>query len=281
MLAYAEVGDSKNILHMMFPAKVGGSCVTKSRIEGANVQVRTRGGSLVSKVGDALRGRILAGEFQTGARLPTETQLTQEFAVSRTVIREAIAALRADGLVEARQGAGVFVLDAQTTGLALSHVDPRRLSSVVESLELRTAIEGDAAAFAAQRRSPAQEEAMVEALHAFAEQVRIGGATAEADFRLHLSIADASNNPRFSEYLRLMGANAIPRRAVGSAGEAAPELAYLELLLKEHEAIVSSILAGDEAAARDSMRAHLRNSQSRYRSLLLESRSRQGDVQPI
>ena len=65
---------------------------------------------LAELVVDTLRKRIGTGEYDTGAKLPTESQMTKIFGVSRTVVREAIAALAADGIVEARQGAGVFVI---------------------------------------------------------------------------------------------------------------------------------------------------------------------------
>lgn len=70
-------------------------------------------GNLVAKVSEQLRRSIQAGEITPGTKLPSEARLTESFGVSRTVIREAIAALRADRLVEARQGAGVFVLEPQ------------------------------------------------------------------------------------------------------------------------------------------------------------------------
>ena len=53
---------------------------------------------------------IEAGVLEPGCRIPTEQQLSAKLGVSRNVIREAIAQLRADGLVEARQGVGAFVL---------------------------------------------------------------------------------------------------------------------------------------------------------------------------
>ncbi|RYG24079.1 MAG: FadR family transcriptional regulator, partial [Burkholderiales bacterium] len=63
---------------------------------------------LAEMVVDTLRKRIGSGEFGPGQKLPTESQLTVHFGVSRTVVREAIAALAADGTVQPRQGAGVF-----------------------------------------------------------------------------------------------------------------------------------------------------------------------------
>src|SRR5690606_14457674 len=66
---------------------------------------------LSERVVAAIRQQIVSGAFPAGQKLPTESKLTDRFGVSRTVIREAMASLAADGLVEPRQGAGVFVLD--------------------------------------------------------------------------------------------------------------------------------------------------------------------------
>jgi DNA-binding FadR family transcriptional regulator len=226
--------------------------------------------TLVVKVADALRTRISKGHHRPGDRLPSEAQLTQEFAVSRTVVREAIAALRSDGLVEPRQGAGVFVLEpAPAERRPFQNIDLARVSSLIEMLELRTAVEGDAAGLAALRRSPGQEEKIVEALNAFRTSSTAGKPSAEADFAFHLAIAQATNNPRFAEFLQVLGPTLIPRRAVTESGaEAALPPTDIARLVEEHEAIVIAIMDGDETAARAAMRAHLKNGQARYRSML-------------
>lgn len=241
------------------------SAQPQSPLSGASL-----GTTLVVKVGDELRGRIIAGRYKPGERLPSEAQLTREFGVSRTVIREAIAALRSDKLVEPRQGAGVFVLEpppAEQRGF--HNVDLARVSSLIEMLELRTAVEGDAAALAAVRHSPAQEERIIEAFNDFRASAASGQPTAEADFAFHIAIAEATNNPRFREFLHVMGPTLIPRRAVLEDGtEATLPPADLDRLMGEHEAILVAIQDGDEDRARAAMRQHLRNSQTRYRSML-------------
>lgn len=230
---------------------------------------KPEGRTLVTKVRDALLEQIEGGAYSPGDRLPSEAKLTEEFSVSRTVVREAIASLRADGLVEPRQGAGIFVLaPPAVTALPFRNVDPARVSSMIEILELRTAVEAEAAALAAQRRSPAQEEAIIEAYRAFSRQTSLGEASADADFALHLAIADATNNPRFREFLTLAGTTVIPRRSLGADAQDGDPAEYLAVLVREHEAIVNAILDGDETAAREAMRHHLRGSQSRYRRLL-------------
>ena len=103
--------------------------------------------NLVAEVVQELRDQIGGGAFAVGDRLPSEAQLTESFSVSRTVIREAIATLRADGLVEPRQGAGVFVLEpVEAAQRPFQIVDLDKISSIIEMLELRTAVEMEAAA---------------------------------------------------------------------------------------------------------------------------------------
>ncbi|QUS35053.1 FadR/GntR family transcriptional regulator [Falsirhodobacter algicola] len=230
--------------------------------------LRPRAGNLVARVGEMLRADIVEGRLKPGDRLPSEAKLTEMHGVSRTVVREAVAALRADRLVEARQGAGVFVLEPPVPEPApFQNIDYVRLSSMIEMLELRTAVEVEAAGLAALRRSAQQEERIVEAFRAVAEAIEADAPTSAVDYDLHLAIAEATNNPRFTEFLALLGAQVIPRRAVRANDEPAPR-AYLEQLQAEHDRIVTAILAGDEAGARAGMRVHLRGAQDRYRALL-------------
>src|SRR6195952_5517223 len=61
------------------------------------------------EVVERIAAQITEGQLTAGARLPTEQAMMAAMGVSRTVVREAIAALRARGLVNTRQGAGAFV----------------------------------------------------------------------------------------------------------------------------------------------------------------------------
>lgn len=224
-----------------------------------------RSTTLVAAVRDSLKSQIEKGDYTPGDRLPSEAMLTVEYGVSRTVVREAIAALKADGLVEPRQGAGVFVIEpAKPVTVPFQNVDYARLSSIIELLELRTAVEVESAGLAAIRRSPSQEERIIEA----AREIPASNYTAAADLGLHLAIADATNNPRFREFLTMLGSNVIPRTAM--MGEQGKEVArdYYAMIDQEHDRIVTAILSGDEAGARAAMRQHLKGSQTRYRALL-------------
>ncbi|SIQ35603.1 transcriptional regulator, GntR family [Rhizobium sp. RU35A] len=241
------------------------------------VQTKQRGirtGSLVSKVSDSLRQAILDGRYGPGDRLPSEIELTETHGVSRTVIREAITGLRCDGLVDVRQGAGIFVL-APPAGAkpAVPGLDRARISSDLEVLEVRTPLEIEAAALAAQRRSPAQEEAIFACHARLLACIDSNQSIREADLALHLAIAAATNNPLFTGFLEQYGPSAIPQSKVVAEDQAAEQTAYRRLIHKEHEAIVLAISDRDDAAAREAMQAHLRGSQARYRDLLRDMRS--------
>ena len=226
-------------------------------------------GSLVKRVGDELRAEISAGRFVVGDKLPSQSDLTERFDVSRTVVREAIASLQADGMVEARQGAGVFIT-ARTpaSAFAFQTIDHARISSILETLELRTAVEIEAAGLAATRRSPLQEEEIFRAHQAVAAQIASGEVSTGADFAFHRAIAAATNNPRFGEFLDLLGKAAIPRAAIQADGNEAVRASYLERILDEHKRIAQAISERDEQGARDAMRTHLNGSQQRYRALI-------------
>ncbi len=225
--------------------------------------------NLVATVSDALRQEILSGEMKPGDKLASEAGLTQRFGVSRTVVREAVASLRADGLVEARHGVGVFVLGPQAaTGLSFQSFETARISSIIEILELRTAVEIEAAGLAAIRRSPAQEQVIFERYEDIDALIAAGKSTTAADFSFHLAVADASNNPRFREFLEMMGRNVIPRASLQEGQGERTATGYLEQIQAEHRRIAEAISARDEDAARDAVRTHLKGSLQRYRNLI-------------
>lgn len=224
--------------------------------------------NLVVRLAGDLREAIVSGRIAVGEKLPSEAALTSQYGVSRTVVREAVAALRADGLVQPRQGAGVFVIRARPDDAnPFQNIDVKKISDIVELLELRTAVECEAAGLAALRRSPAQEEAIFEAFGDVERAIEAGQSAAAADLAFHLAIARAANNPRFADFLEMLGRDAIPRARL-ARGEEARGAEYLALLQAEHRRIADAIALGDEDEARAAMRAHLKGSQARYRRMM-------------
>jgi DNA-binding FadR family transcriptional regulator len=228
----------------------------------------------VSQVSDALRQSILQGDYTPGDKLPSEAQLTEAHGVSRTVVREAVAALRSDGLIEARKGAGIFVLNPPKFAFSPRNIDKVRLSSDLEILEIRTPLEVEAAGLAALRRSPAQEEMIFDRHAAVFACIEAGQSIREADFALHLAISEATHNPLFRQFLEAHGTAAIPQSKIVTENRTEAETAYRRLIHQEHERIVVAISNRDEDGARSAMLDHLKGSQVRYRDLLRDERLR-------
>lgn len=220
---------------------------------------------LAQTVIDALKKQIEGGSLAVGDRLPTEPQLEAQFDVSRTVIREAIAELRAAGIVTPVQGKGMFVTDAPA-GTILTPMEIQSIPQTLEMIEFRIAVETEAAAIAAYRRSAQQESDIRTANQFLTAQVESGGATIEADFAFHEAIAKAANNRHFVDALHRFGARSIPRSQFPTLPDAESR-DYLYKVIKEHELILEAISEQDPDAARQAMRAHLTGSQKRYRQL--------------
>lgn len=222
---------------------------------------------LAQTVIDELRRQIQAGELATGAQLPTEPQLEARFNVSRTVVREAIAELRAARLVTPIQGKGIFVAEPpNAAAVTLTPAEIQSIPQTLEVLEFRIAVETEGAGIAAYRRSAKQEEAIRSANQEMARMIEQGLPTIEADFAFHLAIADATNNQCFPEALRRFGQRSIPRNQFPTLNSA-NDPQYLLGVLAEHDRIIEAIADQDPDAARAAMRAHLIGSQKRYRQL--------------
>ena len=222
-----------------------------------------------------LRRRIAAGEYDGAGKLPTEGQMTTIFGVSRTVIREAIAALAADGLVQSRQGAGVFVVaNAASPFNAIGAESSNKISVAINVLEVRMGIEIEAAGLAAARRSASQEAAIQEAWNEFGRLLKLGIPTGKTDFAFHRTIAAATNNPFYVEVLEALGGRTIPCDVASPWGtETVLTREYQVGLQREHRDILNAISAQDAAAAREAMRQHLTRSQDRYRARLRTDQS--------
>lgn len=219
-----------------------------------------------------LRSDIATGRLPAGARLPAEPGLVERFGVSRTVIREALAELRAAGLVKAEHGRGVFVCEPPPpTEPPLAGDDQSSIPRTLEMLELRVGIETEAAALAAIRRSSAQEFEIRAAHDRMADLVAGKASASQADFDLHLSIARATNNGFYVSALLRFGLHAIPRANLPHLAFSRSE-AYLAQVVEEHARIAEAISAHDPDAARAAMRSHLEGAQDRYRQLALSRR---------
>lgn len=225
--------------------------------------------NLTAELVELLSKEITSGKLATGARLPTEQEMMATFGVSRTVVREAVSALRSEGLVLTRQGVGAFVAgDAQKRPFRIDPEGARSVPEVLRIMELRMGVEIEAAGLAASRRTAKHLGRIDTELAKIDAAIERGEAAIEADFELHRAIAAATGNPYFERFLGYLGHYIIPRQSVRieKTGREA-QVVYLNRVQGEHKAICGAIAKGDAAAARDAMRAHLGNSIARYQTI--------------
>ncbi len=223
---------------------------------------------LVNEIVKTLAEDIRLGRLPEGSKLPTESELSERFDVSRTVVREAISRLQASQLVETRHGVGTFVnaLSATDTVFRIDPEDMAVVSEVIALLELRISLESEAAYMAAQRRTTEHLENMRAALDTFHSAIHNQSDAVPSDFQFHMEVAQATCNRHFADLMTYLGTMIIPRTRLKTAAQA-PEgrLAYLQRVHGEHESIFAAIEQQNAEAARTHMRLHLNNSRERLR----------------
>lgn len=225
----------------------------------------TRREPLSSQVIRTISDRIKAGEYPRGSKLPTEKALIDELGVSRTVVREAIANLRASGLVSIQHGVGAFVRqDAGVLPFRLGDENLMLVENLVKGLELRIGIESEAAGLAAERRTAADIAAMAAACEAMDAAARSASRDTQADFEFHCSVATASQNEHFFRIFNYLGETLMPRMKLSTYSVDDGTLAlHLGRVNEEHRVILRLIEAQDAEGARSAMRAHLGASRDR------------------
>lgn len=234
--------------------------------------------SLSGEVKRILSDRIAAGRYPIGSRLPSESDMIAEFNVSRTVIREAIANLKAGGMVKTVQGSGAFVTRPERP-MAFEIEETVNLSAAQELvgiMELRIGLEVESVALAARRRSEAQLALMRQAINIFEVSmekgdysVQAGEKCAEADISFHRAISEATGNLHFLRLYNYLSEYMLSRshmRAIKFGGGSAE--AYMRRTVGEHLRIFSAIEAGDADSARAALYLHLAGSKDRLVKLI-------------
>lgn len=201
---------------------------------------------------------IVQDKLSAGDRLPGEHALAQRFGVSRPVVRQALARLRAEGRVTAAQGAGHFV--GQEPALKSIDYGPiQGIPDVRSVLEFRCILEGESAALAAQSRDARLRAAVTARRRAMEAASQRGEAGIEEDIAFHAAIARASEN----RYLVLTIAALMEhtRVAIRLVRELSPQpmMHRWRDVRAEHLRIDEAIGARDAAAAREAMTQHLRS----------------------
>jgi GntR family transcriptional regulator, transcriptional repressor for pyruvate dehydrogenase complex len=219
--------------------------------------------TLAQRVVAGLKDKVLAGELPPGHKLPSEAELIEEYGVSRTVVREAVTRLRAEGLVETFQGRGSFVLAMpEPTSFTVESAAIRTHHDVLDMIDFRLGIECEAAALAAARVDTAGAEKIRAALDTFVKAVPEH--QVEADFGFHRAVAAASGNRFYLALLDSLGPMMImlPRTRLGD-GYSLTDAGHVDRVRREHDNVAAAVIAGDPDIARAAMRVHLGNTRHR------------------
>jgi len=221
-----------------------------------------------------LKAAILSGRFKPGERMPTERELTEQFQVSRVVVREAIRELEIKGFVKILQGTtgGAYVIDLSFDHLNNAFLDLFLYNklSVAELIQTRMVIECEIVRLAAANVDPEFDRRLQEALDA-----ELSDGLSHADFvsnrlRVHHILAEMSGN-------RLL--QAIASSLLRLTGEVISEVKPVHKVIhrpKEHAAIARTVLAHDPDAAASAMKQHLECMRKRLIRLEGSYRNRKG-----
>ena len=226
---------------------------------GAKVQ---RGSSLVSAVAQRFAQQIAAGKLKPGDQLPTEREIMLAMGVSRTVVREAVAQLRADGLVSTRQGIPAFVSEgAHIRPFKVDLENDTALNNLRELMELRCAIEVEAVRFACARATPQQLDDIEQRLEEIEAAIGRNEAAVPQDLGFHRQIAMSTGNPQFPRILDYLGQFIIPRLLISRPKDAQKQ--YLATIQMEHRNILEALRRRDADGAATAMRAHLERNRTK------------------
>lgn len=210
---------------------------------------------------------IVTGELAPEDVLPPEAELSTEFGVSRTVIRETMKRLQEKGMVQVVQGRGTHVLPHTTWNvldplvLATMISNDRTLGVLDDLSVVRGALEAAMAASAAEAVNDQARAQLQDRLALMTETINDSAAFRDADVQFHLTVMELSENALAENIARTLIVHAVDSDRYTGVD---PARAF-ELTIEEHERIVEAISAGDREAARVAMGEHILSSWQRRR----------------
>lgn len=226
------------------------------------VKVPHRSANLADQLYEQILDRIVSGVIPVNGKLPSETQLTGIFSVSRPVVREALARLQADEIVVSRHGAGTFV--QRRPGAAFAQLAPSGdVASLMRCIELRIALEGEGAALAARRKTETTLSAIEQALTDLDGVIARNEIGVEADLNFHRAVATATQNQLFVQSLEWLSDVARQGMMLARSMSLRRSQERLNLVQQEHFQVYEAIKNEDSDAARNLMRSHIENARVR------------------
>lgn len=200
--------------------------------------------------------RIEGGDFKLGDVLPSEQALAEIYQVSRTVVREALARLKYEGIIMSKRGSGPVVCSVAPQKGFPMEVDSESEAPLSSFFEFRMLMEGEAAALAAIRHTPEHAARFKEYLDAMSKALEEKTSGADPDYQFHCLIADASGNEYVSTFTKYLSTK-IWMRVYSARGLSNKIRKRAQRVFEEHTAIFEAIIARDPVAARAAAHAHL------------------------
>lgn len=218
-------------------------------------QIR-RGEHLPARIAAQIGREIAEGRILPGEKLPTEHFLANSFGVSRSVVREAIAQLRNEGLVETRQGVGAFATELQARqSIRIEQDDLHDRASFRDLFQLRMPLEIEAAGLAAIHHTAADLAKLDETLAAMTGADKWTDQGIVADLAFHRAVAAATGNEYFSLFIGFIAERI--SLAINAARATAVLEEIVEVTIAEHVAIRDAIAGRVPQKAREAMKHHL------------------------
>ncbi|WHY70545.1 FadR/GntR family transcriptional regulator [Fictibacillus enclensis] len=215
---------------------------------------------IYEEIVDQIYKMLIESKFEEGSKLPPEGALAERFGVSKTVVREALSVLKTNGVIESRPGSGNFIRKIDG-GSFVSSISTSLLNkeALIEILELRRALEIEAASLAAERATEEDIKKLLLINHNLKEATTLEDAI-EQDFSLHESIFHATHNSAFVTVF--ISISSLIKNAIKESKIKSKKIPGRQLEgVREHFEIIEAIKEKDDIKARDKMRSHLENNE--------------------
>jgi GntR family transcriptional repressor for pyruvate dehydrogenase complex len=211
---------------------------------------------LPARIASHIGKEIAEGRITSGEKLPTEHILASTFGVSRSVVREAIAQLRNEGLVETRQGVGAFVTENLRRGsIRIEQTDLYDRESFRSLFQLRMPLEIEAAGLAAVHHNDSDLKNLDASLAQMTGAEKWTDQGIVADLVFHRALAAATHNEYYPLFIGFIAERI--SLAINAARAAALLEEIVETTIAEHVAIRDAVVTRDPLKARSAMRNHI------------------------
>ncbi|WP_414640213.1 FadR/GntR family transcriptional regulator [Bordetella sp.] len=209
-----------------------------------------------ARIYNDILSRIIEGEYKEGERLPTEHALAERFSTSRPTVREALAQLRADGIIATRHGSGTTVLRRPDPNVR-RFAPLETLSDIRRCYEYRVVVEAGAASLAAQNADDKSIAAIRREWDNLQNVIETSGIGAKDDFAFHMAVAFASKNQFFITALSGIQEQMVFSMNLSRNLSLVKSIERQRLVQREHLEVLEAIQSHDAERASMAMRAHL------------------------